>query len=219
MNAAVPGVASYASRAPFPEFGQLQVVAGEGTGNYNSFGIKLTRRLSGGLTALVSYTWSRALDTASAIRGNANDIFPQNSHCLDCEYGPSAFNTPHRFVTSAIYELPFGRGKVLLNTGGFVNQVVGGWQIGSIIAAQSGRPVNTQTYDAPTRGLFGETRLNATGVDPYLPASQRSADQWFNFAGLLKSVAGDIRQSRQDGADRSGHIRVGRVVHQELRDP
>ena len=56
----------------------------------------------------------------------ANDFAPQDMRCRACEYGLSSFNVPHRFVTSILYNLPFGKGQKFLNHGGIVNQVVGG---------------------------------------------------------------------------------------------
>jgi hypothetical protein len=192
-NYPVPGVGTYASRAPFPEYNVLQTVHSEGTGNYNGLSAKLTRRWASGLTALVSYTWSKALDSASAIRGNYADIFPQDSRCLRCDYGYSAYNTPHRFVTSALWELPLGKGKRWANMGGVVNQLLGGWQLGSIITIQSGRPLNTQAgWDAPGTGTFGDWRLHATGLDPYLPKEQRSTNQWFNIKAFRELAAGEL---------------------------
>ncbi len=202
-NYPVPGIGSYASRAPFPEYGILQTVHSEGTGNYNGLGAKLTRRMCGGLTALVSYTWSKALDSASAIRGNYADIFPQDSRCLGCDYGYSVYNTPHRFVTSALWEIPVGKGRRWANRGGVVNQILGGWQLGSIITIQNGRPLNTQAgWDAPGTGTYGDWRLNATGQDPYLPKNQRSTNQWFNvdaFAPLAAGELGNISRNRLMG--------------------
>ncbi len=45
-----------------------------------------------GLTTLIGYTWSRAMDNGSAIRGTSGDQFAEDPHCLRCEYGPSACN-------------------------------------------------------------------------------------------------------------------------------
>ncbi len=202
-NQPVPGGTSYASRAPFPEYAVLQVVHSEGTGNYNGLGVKLTRRMSGGLTALVSYTWSKALDSASAIRGNYSDIFPQDNYCLGCDMGYSVFNTPHRFVTSTLWELPFGKGRKFADQGGVVNQIVGGWQVGSIITIQNGRPLNTQAgWDAPGTGTYGDWRLSATGEDPNLPEDRRSTNQWWNvgaFRGLNTGEMGNISRNRLMG--------------------
>ena len=201
-NAPLPGtVGNQTSRRPFPEYGTIQMIHAGGTGNYNGLGVKLTRRMSAGLTYLASYTWSKSLDTASAIRGTNVDIFPQDSYCLACEYGYSAFNTPHRFVTSVMYELPFGKGKPLADMGGVVNQIVGGWQVGSIITWQSGRPLNMQAgYDVSGTYKYGEVRQSATGLDPY--ATDQSANGWFNKKALTlpsPGTYGNISRNRLIG--------------------
>ncbi len=198
MNPAVPGTTTIATRRAFPEFSWLQVVQGNGFGSYNGLGIKLTQRFATGFTSLVSYTWSKGLDTVSAIRGNSTDIYPVNSLCLRCEYSYSAYNTPHRFVASVMYELPFGKGKKLANNlggpgGAVVNQIIGGWQVGSIVTAQSGRPLNLTTgWDGTGQGLFGENRLVYVGGDPYLGKGQRSPDQWFNIKAFRNTNAGEF---------------------------
>ncbi len=175
---------SVASRSPFPEIGIMQTVQGGGVSSYNSLGTKLTKRLSGGLTVLAAYTWSRSIDDASAIRGQGDTIFPQNSRCLACEKAASAFNVPQRFVASILYELPFGKGKPFANRGGFVNQLVGGWQVGSIYTLQSGLPgYPTPGPDRSNTGIGNSRdRLNATGISPYL--DNPTPNQWFNTAAF-----------------------------------
>jgi hypothetical protein len=82
----------------------------------------LNQRFKWGLTTLISYTWSKALDDGSAIRGNAvigfanGDIYPENPLCRRCEKGQYVFNTPARLVASMVYDLPVGRGKALLKS-------------------------------------------------------------------------------------------------------
>ncbi len=206
-NAPLPGtVGSQTSRRPFQEYGVIQAVHSEGKASYSGLGVKLTRRMTSGLTYLLSYTWSKSLDDSSAIRGTNVDIFPQDSYCLSCEKGYSAFNTPHRMVTSILYELPFGKGKPLADMGGIVNQVVGGWQIGSIITAQSGRPLNMQSgFDVSGTNNYGEVRLSATGQDPY--AATQTSEQWFNPAGFVlpdPGTFGNITRNRLLGPSTIG---------------
>ena len=192
LNAPIPGIiGNPRSRSPFTQFGILQTLANEGIGNYNALGVKLTRRLNSGLTFLASYTWSKSMDTTSANRGTNNDILPQDSRCLRCEYGYSAFHTPHRFVISTLYELPFGRGKSFLNRGGIVNQLVGGWQVGSLITWQSGSPLNTNAgSDIPGTGGFGEPRLSTSGISPNLDSNLRATNGWYNPAAFVLPTPG-----------------------------
>ena len=206
-NGPMPGtVGSQQVRRPFPEFGTIQMVHSDGTGNYNGLSAKLTRRMSSGLTYLVSYTWSKSIDDASAIRGTNVDIFPQDNYCIQCEKGYSAFNTPQRFVSSILYELPFGKGKPWLNNNAIVNQILGGWQVGSIITLQSGRPLNMQAgFDISGTYKYGEVRLSATGQEVY--AANKSANGWFNAAGFTLPQAGgygNISRNRLIGPSTAG---------------
>jgi hypothetical protein len=98
---------------------------------------------------------------------------------------------PNRFVTSALYELPFGRGKRFASGGGFLNQIIGGWQLGSIVTWQSGLAINTQaSVDTPGTGGYGEIRLNSTGISPNLPADQQSTTRFFNVGAFILPAPG-----------------------------
>ena len=70
-------------RTPFPNMGGIQDVHDWGTGNYNAFSAKATRRFSNGLNVISSYTWSKSLDDTSGVRNQGNDdLYPQNNRCL-----------------------------------------------------------------------------------------------------------------------------------------
>lgn len=73
-----------------------------------------------------------------------------------------------------------------MDRGGVVNQIVGGWQVGSIITVQSGRTINPVTCSdqSNTGGGNCEDRLNATGVGWKLPAGERSTERWFNASAF-----------------------------------
>jgi hypothetical protein len=200
----LPGITPPAARAPYPEFyNGIELTEGGGRGNYNGLAVKLSQRFKSGLTTLVSYTWSKALDDGSAIRGTlltgqaTGPMYPENPRCRRCEYGPSDFNTPARFVTSLLYELPFGKGKTFLTRGGVLNQVVGGWQTSTILTASSGRPLYLYAgYDAAGQVIVGNLdRIDTNGLDPYLPAGQQSANQWFNskaFSNVQPGQFGNV---------------------------
>jgi hypothetical protein len=92
------------------------------------------------LSVLGGYRLSKSTDNGSGIRVlNGDTLFPQNSFCLECEWGPSVFDVRHRFVSSILYELPFGNGKPFLQTG-VGGAILGGWQVSTIISKSSGFP-------------------------------------------------------------------------------
>lgn len=178
-------------RAPFPQFGRIQLVDNGNNANYHSLGSKITKRYSNGLTFLGSYTYAKSLDTSSGIRVQGNDtLFPQNSYCRQCEYGRSAFDVRHRFVTNGQYELPFGKGKHFNIENKVADAVVGGWSLGSIITLQTGFAQYFSQAGDPsnTGGQFD--RPTATGQPVTLARSERNHTRWFNTAGLTLTPDG-----------------------------
>ncbi len=170
----LPFYVGYSSGTTPAQYG-IQYVHDQGTGNYNAFDVKATRRFSKGLNVIASYTWGKSLDDTSGIRNQGNDnLYPQDSECIPCEYGRSAFDVKNRIVASAHYELPIGPGK-LLKTNKAVGEFVGGWQIGGIFTHQTGRVATPLlgVDNASIASPFGNfDRPNPTGTEP-LPERQR----------------------------------------------
>ncbi len=108
--------------------------------NYNSLQTKYTRRYAQGLTALISYTYSKSLDYGgSAASGGGSAGNPQTVTNLRAGYGASGFDQKHRLVGSATYELPFGGGKRFLNQG-LGSHIFGGFEVDAITVYGSGAP-------------------------------------------------------------------------------
>ena len=180
-----------ADRSPFPNFGRIQLVDNGGNGNYNSLGAKVTKRFSQGVTFLTSYTWAKAIDTGSAIRTQGGDtLFTQNGYCRKCDRGRSSFDTRQRFVTSALWDLPFGKGRKFAIDNGFANALFGGWQIGGILTLQSGFPISMFQGGDPsnTGGLFD--RPTSTGVNADLPRGQQDPQKFFNTSAFTRTQPG-----------------------------
>ncbi len=189
-NGPVPGITPFVTRAPYPEWQAIQFITGDGVGSYNAFSAKLSQRFGGGFTTLSSYTWSKAMDENSAIRGTGDDFTPQDPHCRACEKGPAGFNIPHRFVTSILYTLPFGKGQKFLNQGGIVNQIVGSWQFSTITAVQSGTSITTRSWDAAGQGIVPDgNRINCiAGVAQV--AANPNPDKYYDPAAFSNATAG-----------------------------
>lgn len=180
-----------AQRSPFPNFGRIQLVDNGGFGTYHSLGVKLTRRYSNGLTFLNSYTWAKAIDTATAIRNHGGDtLFPQNSYCRNCEKARSSHDTRHRFVSSLLYDLPVGRGRRVSIENPVLNAIAGGWQISSILTLQTGFPVTvTNGQDASNTGAFFD-RPNSTGRKAELPRGQQDPQRFFDTTAFFPNAPG-----------------------------
>jgi len=191
VNEAIPGATgSVISRSPYPTFGRIQLVDNGGRGNYNSLGVKLTKKYSSGLSALVSYTYAKSIDETSGIRVNDGDtLFPQNSYCMRCERGLSTFDTRHRTVTSILYDLPFGNGRKHEISNSFLNAIAGNWQIGSIFTLSTGFPLTVVSgSDRSNTGAgFDRPNYNA-GVDPNL--ENHDPARWYNPAAYTVQAFG-----------------------------
>ncbi|MGH9947475.1 MAG: carboxypeptidase regulatory-like domain-containing protein [Pyrinomonadaceae bacterium] len=137
-----------------------------GSSIYHSFQAKVERRLTKGSSFLAAYTWSKSIDTASGI-GTGQDDRPQDSFNAAAQRAVSNFDTPHRFVFSSTFALPFGKGqKYLSNVGGVFGFLIRDWQTNSITTWQSGQPftVFVGSFDAVTG--ISNRRPNLVG-DPF----------------------------------------------------
>jgi len=168
INQPVNGIRPYAALSasspiqPGVALGNITQVQSTGFSNYGGAWVSVTRRQSHGLQFETSYTWSKSLDTNSL---NSSGFAIQNSYDIAGEYGPSDFDARHRFVVSAIYDLPPSR-KALLR----------GWQVAVLVQAQSGNPVNIVTSTAGLNGLPNTVRPDVTGPIEVVG----SPDQWFD---------------------------------------
>jgi hypothetical protein len=186
-NEVTPGPGNIQTRRPYPEFTKVQEIGNVAEARYNSLALKLTRRLDRGFSVLLGYTLSESRDNGSGIRVlNGDALFPQNSNCFECEWGPSIFDVRHRIVASVLYELPFGPGKALADSGPSA-AIFGGWQISAIINKSSGFPRDAANgVDVPNTGV-GTYRPNlVAGQDPNDGA--RTVEQWFNTAAFERNA-------------------------------
>jgi hypothetical protein len=133
---------------PFPQYfgfntdGALENL---GQSTYNALEASLQRRFHNGLNLMASYTWSKTLTDADSalpffatLAGSAG---PQNVFNKQGDKAISNQDVPQNFVLSYVYELPVGKGKKWLNSGGPLNQVVGGWSVSGVQRYLSGQPL------------------------------------------------------------------------------
>ena len=170
--------------------------------NYHALTTRLERRFTAGFSLLSSFTWSKAISNApqyrnaGGITGNENSP-PQNSFNLAADRSLAYFNAKFRWVTSGVYDLPFGKGKKML-THGAGAAILGGWQVSAILQMQTGFPYTINYKGDPINIGGGSGGIlvrpnyvlgsNGMPVDPNLPSDQRSTAQWFNTAAFVQPV-------------------------------
>jgi hypothetical protein len=131
--------------------------ANEGGANFNGLSAKLEKRSNNGLFYLVNYQWSKNLDNNSG-EADSNDTSYSTHFNFDHSY--SNYDSPHRVVGSAGYELPFGANKKYL-THGVGNALAGGWQVQPIVQLRAGYPFSvTAGSGSCTCGTYVPQRVN-----------------------------------------------------------
>ncbi len=128
-----------------------------GTSKYNGLQVFLNRQMAKGLQTTVAYTWSHGLDNSNGAFNTGTSsagarIFIENGGPnLRANYGSSDLDQRHIFVASTIYELPVGRGKMFgSNMNRALDEVIGGWQLNSIVSLASGNPIDLSTTGSAT---------------------------------------------------------------------
>ncbi|HEY2931271.1 MAG TPA: TonB-dependent receptor [Acidobacteriota bacterium] len=170
-------------RRPIPQWNNITLRSPFGHASYHGLDLQLERRYSQGLVFSSAYTWGHSLDNVSEQFGSGGGGL-QDFHNIDASRGNSEFDYRHRFVSAATYELPFGRGRALMNQGGILNQLLGGWEISGLFSAQSGHFFTLIVPNA-------RQRLGATAVGQWFPdrlregkLSHPTADRWFDTSAF-----------------------------------
>jgi hypothetical protein len=141
-----PGPGSVASRRPLLKYTAAPITASApfNRSHYEGMAARLEKRMSKGLYFLASFSYGKAIDLSSGAAldgcgycGNQEAV--QNAYDLAAQRGPSDSNVTRRFVFSATWDLPFGKGKRYLSHGAGA-AITGGWEVSGIWTAQDGPP-------------------------------------------------------------------------------
>jgi hypothetical protein len=182
---------------PFPHFSSVQATLPIGISWYHSLQVGVEKRMSQGLTFQSSWTYSKFMEQVEF--RNVSDDRPEQV------ISPQDYT--HRFVVSAIYEMPFGRGKRLLgNAGRLTDALVGGWQLQGWFEGQTGDVLG-----------FGNALFTGDIKDIELPVSERTAERWFNVdAGFNRNPQQQLASNLQTFPSRLNGVRADGINNWDI---
>jgi hypothetical protein len=151
----LPYTPLFPTRFEQPQYGALSAWSTIGNSNYHALTVSVRERLSS-LTLDVNYSFSHSLDDSSGLQfeggyGSTNNSGPfiENPIRQRSNYASSDFDIRHLINASAVWQMPFGKGRALMNTDNrAVQAVLGGWQISGIFRWNTGLPSGSPFDDA-----------------------------------------------------------------------
>ncbi|MBI2687733.1 MAG: TonB-dependent receptor [Acidobacteria bacterium] len=144
----------------YPQFTGFGInFLGAGNSTYHALQVSAQKRMSKGLLATLSYTFSKNLGdvnmlTTSFFDAGQNPGY-QNEFNRAADKSVLGSDFPQRLVISSVYDLPLGKGRLL-----------GGWQVNGIFTYQSGQALNFGVSGAPA---YAGSRPSFTGSNVQAP--------------------------------------------------
>jgi hypothetical protein len=213
----------------------VETLAGTNMSNsdqsYNALQAVLQKRMSNGLEAQVSYTWSKCLSNSPGYFGtgwgsvNATSSGGQpgweNIYNPRLNWGPCYYDQPHILTSYVTYGLPFGRGKEFghdLNPA--LNAVLGNWEIGGIVTLHSGNSLSLNNFGGwgvggnsdNTNGIGPETLANLPDCNGPIDARKQPVLASSGAAGYIQYIPNSIDGPAQPAAANTfGTCGVGNI--------
>ena len=135
----------------------MQQIESSGSSWYNALLVGLNKRFGHGLTAQISYTFSRDLSTNAFSTSGANGGSSYGDQDNPKQrYGPDYFVREHRFIANFTYQLPGPK-----NAHSLLGETIGGWMVAGVATVQSGHPLTlTYNHSAGQPSIFGTAFLD-----------------------------------------------------------
>ncbi len=176
-----PAIVAAENRFPYPYQVVTHYETSQGRSYYNALQLSLNKRASHGLTYLVSYTWSKDEDLGVDGWFGADGASVEHPYNLFADKSVASYDLTNIFTTSAVYQLPFGKGMKFQSGSRLVDNLVGGWQLNGILSLTSGVPFNISANSSIPNNGNGWNRANLVG-NPSL--ANPNLGEWFNTAAF-----------------------------------
>jgi hypothetical protein len=191
-----PNTTGYQAGSPlllYPLWGLVQGETNGGRSNYHAFTAVVNKRFSKGVQFQSSYTFLRNLTNA---QGYNPSTFATEAGGLvtdlrdkQIDYGNVAYSRRHRFLTTFLYQLPFGtQGSLVKHANKALDEIIGGWELAGVLLYQSGPFLTVTVPGADPSGtgfplLIGNGRADIVSGVPLYAANQ-TPQQWLNPAAF-----------------------------------
>jgi hypothetical protein len=199
---------------PNQQFGVVTYLDAGGDSYYHSAQFTLRKRFEKGLLFGLAYTFGKSIDNQSvdpvgAASGGGlsttNSRTPTDARDWKGERARSDFDRTHVLTSTAVYELPFGKGKALDPNNGFLNAIFGGWAMNGIYTKMSGEPFTV------TSGVRTSNFSHVSRADIVTPIEAKLQDK-ANVAGPVvfpNATAFKIPAPGSNGAGRNIFVAPG----------
>ncbi len=149
-------------------YAEIDYKTSGGEDSYNALQTQLSRRFNNGLTMNAQYTYASSYGTSAGSNEARTSAQLEN---FEADRGRNNFDVRHTFNVSALYALPVGKGKKFDFGNSVANYVLGDWEVGGIVNARSGLPIevlvvrpDTVAQCVQTNGCVVTTSATVTGT-------------------------------------------------------
>ncbi len=192
-----PGV-NMAPYRPYTQYQSIGTTVGGGTSHYDSLQLRAQKQFANSLQFATTFTYSHSLDdgTGSGYGGpGADGSLWQNGYNPGSSYANSMLDQPISFNGDVIYDLPVGRGKLLLNRGGIANAAFGGWRLSGLWQIHSGNPFSVYIPNNLSGSLAGVWFPNRIASGKL---SHPTIQQWFDPTAFVQPAYGTYGDAGRD---------------------
>ncbi len=156
---------------PFPNYGTITYRGNISHSTYHGGTVRISKRYAKSLTLDAFYTFAKSIDGSGV--GNvdvASNLYK----------GLSSFDRRQRFVGNFSYDLPFGKGRMLLNRGGVLDAIFGGYTLTWTYDIYSGNPITWGFTNSPYTYLPSFIGIQGR---PNLIGTPELRDNWQDLGG------------------------------------
>jgi hypothetical protein len=150
----------------FPQTSSVFVQSTTGVSNYNALQLSVRQVLHSGLEYDVNYTLSHSLDEGSDPERNTNGSPIINAFSPHQWYANSDFDVRHNITANYSIPFPFGKGKPYLNSGGWTDRLVGGWELNGVVHYSTGFPFSAVAENVWGTNFAFNSNMVQTGPIP-----------------------------------------------------